>query len=180
MDTFSHAAWGLVSLRVSPAETPAGAGQRSIRWWQAMLAGAMPDLLWAIPLAVQRFLGFGTPPPAVPPAGNIWRASGPPLPDYLVEAYFRYYVKSHSLVLLAAACALIWLAGRRRWLWLAVPYALHILVDIPTHERYETRPFWPLSSWHIQGLAWSDPRVFFLNLAALAAVFLYMWRLRRL
>ena len=180
MDVLSHAAWGAAALRAIRPTTRAGQSQRRLPLWAAALAGAAPDLLWAIPLAGQRLLGLGTPPPAVPPGGGIWRADGPPLPAYLVEAYYRYYVKSHSLVLLALACAALWLTGRRRWLWLAVPYALHILLDIPTHERYQTQPFWPLSSWHIQGIAWSDPRIFALNLLALAAVYLWLWRTSRL
>jgi hypothetical protein len=198
VDIFSHAAWGVAALRAAPATTRSGHSQRRVRWWAAALAGAAPDLLWAIPLVGQRLLGLGTPPPAVSPGEGIWRADGPPLPAYLVEAYYRYYVKSHSLVLLASACAALWLAtksgrvnprvnlrGNPRmnppaWLWLAVPYALHIFVDIPTHERYQTQPFWPLSSWHMQGISWSDPRVFFPNLAALAVVYLWLWRTRRL
>lgn len=180
MDTFSHAAWGLASLRTWRKSTEPGDSERRVRWWGAMLAGAMPDLLWAVPLLVQRLLGLGTPPPVVAPGPDIWRALGAPLPAYLVEAYFRYYVKSHSLVLLGIACAAVWWSGRKRWLWLAVPYALHIFVDIPTHERYETRPFWPLSQWHMQGLAWSDPRVFFPNVAALVGVYFWLWRTRRL
>jgi len=195
VDVFSHATWGVAALRTARKTTAAGEDQRRIRWWVAALAGAAPDLLWAIPLFVQRLLGLGTPPPTVPPGNDIWRANGAPLPAYLVEAYHRYYVKSHSLVLLAIGCAAVWIAGRpnlrthlganlrenpRQWLWLAVPYALHILVDIPTHERYQTQPLWPLSSWHMQGIAWSDPRIFFPNLVALAAVYLWLWRTRRL
>lgn len=181
MDTFSHAAWGLASLRTARKTTPVGNSERGVTWWQAMVAGAMPDLLWTAGLLAQRLFGFGTPPPDVAPGADVWRASGPPLPAYLVEAYYRYYVKSHSLVLLALACAGVrWWSGRTRWLWLAVPYALHILIDIPTHERYETRPLWPLSQWHMQGLAWSDPRVFLPNLAVLAGVYLWLWRSRRL
>ncbi len=187
MDIFSHAAWGVASLRAAPKATPAGDSERQIPWWAAALAGAGPDLLWAIPLFIQRLLGLGTPPPVVPPGNGIWRASGPPLPAYLVEAYERYYVKSHSLVLLALVCAALWLVTRpntranlRFFLWLAIPYALHILVDIPTHERYLTRPLWPISSWHVQGIAWSDPRIFFPNVALLIGAYLWLWRTRRL
>lgn len=180
MDTFSHAAWGVASLRTAAKGTTKGDDQRRIRWWGAAIVGAAPDLLWAIPLFVQRLLGLGTPPPATPPGDGIWRAEGPPLPAYLVEAYERYYVKSHSLVLLAAVCAIVWFSGRRRWLWLAVPYALHILVDMPTHERYQTQPLWPLSSWRMQGIAWSDPRIFFPNLALLILAYLWLWRTHRL
>jgi hypothetical protein len=145
-----------------------------------MLAGAMPDLIWAAGLSAQRLLGLGTPPPSVTPGHDIWRANGAPLPAYLVEAYDRYYVKSHSLVLLAVALAVVWWAGRRHWLWLAVPYALHILLDIPTHERYQTQPLWPLSTWHMQGIAWSDARVFLPNVMALCCIYLWLWRSGRL
>ncbi|HSL24095.1 MAG TPA: metal-dependent hydrolase [Vicinamibacterales bacterium] len=180
MDTFSHAAWGYAVLRGARKGTRAGDSQRRIRWWGAALAGAAPDLLFAIPLAVQRMLGLGTPPPAVSPGPDIWRADGPPMPQYLLEAYDRYYVKSHSLVLLACACAILWASGRRRWLWLAVPYALHIALDVPTHERFQTQPFWPLWSWRMQGLAWGDPRIFFPNLAVLTGVYLWLWKTRRI
>lgn len=178
MDTFSHAAWGVASLRTARPTSAAGSSERRMPWWGAAIAGAAPDLLWAIPLFVQRVLGLGTPPPATDP-GNVWRADGPPLPAYLVEAYERYYVKSHSLVLLAVVSAIIFLSGRRRWLWLTVPYALHILMDIPTHERYQTQPFWPVSTWRMQGIAWSDPRIFLPNVALLVVVYLWLWRTRR-
>ncbi|MEO0107768.1 MAG: hypothetical protein ABIK62_01165 [candidate division WOR-3 bacterium] len=109
---------------------------------------------------------------------GIWRATGPPLPPELVEAYHRYYLHTHSLVWLAGVALVAWLAGARRWVWLAVPYALHIVMDIPTHERFLTQPFFPLSSWTFLGLSWGDPRVFVPNVVALALV--YSWWLLRL
>jgi hypothetical protein len=180
VDTFSHAAWGYISLRAMRKDTRAGKQARSISWWGAALAGAAPDLLFAIPLFVQRALGFGTPPPVNPPGNDIWKANGPPLPQYLVEGYERYYVKSHSLLLVAVACAILWASGKRRWLWLAVPYALHIVMDIPTHERFETQPLWPLSSWRIQGLTWGDPRIFLPNIALLGCAYVWLWKTKRI
>jgi hypothetical protein len=64
----------------------------------------------------------------------------------------------------------------RRWAWLAVPYALHILMDLPTHERYEGRPFHPLSDWHVIGLSWGDPRIFWPNVFALVVA---LWAVNR-
>jgi hypothetical protein len=174
MDTLSHAAWGYATLRAARPESPAGRSQRTIRWWWAALAGAAPDLLFFIPSRLEALWNRGWAGLRIGSEPGIWRADGPPLPAELVDAYFRYYVKTHSLVLVAAACALLWLTGRRRWLWLAVPYALHIVMDVPTHERYLTRPFWPLSWWHVQGLAWSDPRIFFPHLAVLIGVFAWL------
>ena len=79
-----------------------------------------------------------------------------------------------------AVAAAWWLLarGRREWLWLAVPYALHIVMDVPTHERYETRPLYPLSDWHVLGLSWGDPRIFVPNVVVLAITLLWI-RARR-
>jgi LexA-binding, inner membrane-associated putative hydrolase len=167
MDTVSHAAWGFATLH----------SRNDLRWWGA-LAGALPDLLWFIPSTVERMLARGWAGAAMGSDRTIWRADGPPLPPELVESYFRYYVYSHSLVLLAVATLL--LMARTRWrtyAWLAIPYALHIVMDIPTHERYQTQPFYPLSSWRFDGLTWTDPRIFWPNLCALVAV--YAWIITR-
>jgi membrane-bound metal-dependent hydrolase YbcI (DUF457 family) len=165
MDTFSHAAWGYATLHRAPR----------LRWWAA-LAGAAPDLLWFIPSTIERVATGGWAALALGSDRGIWRADGPPLPAALVESYFRYYVYTHSLVLLAAATAILLATRWRIYAWLAVPYALHILLDIPTHERYQTRPFFPLSTWQFEGLTWTDPRIFWPNVLALVLV--YAWIVR--
>ncbi|MDQ3169120.1 MAG: hypothetical protein M3Q55_03140 [Acidobacteriota bacterium] len=165
MDTLSHAGWGYVVSR-----------RKGMGWWGA-LAGAMPDLLFFIPSRVEilieqgwsRAMNVGGEP-------GMWRTGGPPLPPELVEAYWRYYVWSHSLVMLAAVTGALALTRFRRWCWLAVPYALHILMDLPTHERYEGRPFYPLSDWHFIGVSWGDPRILIPNFIALA---LALWFVSR-
>lgn len=155
MDTLSHAGWGYVVSK-----------HRGMAWWGA-LAGAMPDLLFFIPSRVEMLFERALAGLRVGSEPGIWRAGGPPLPPELVEAYWRYYVWSHSLVMLAAVTAAVALTRFRRWCWLAVPYALHVLMDLPTHERYEGRPFYPLSDWYFIGLSWGDPRIFWPNAAAL-------------
>jgi hypothetical protein len=162
MDTLSHAAWGYATLHKA----------RDLRWWAA-LAGAAPDLLWFIPSSIERVAQRGWAGLTIGSSRGIWRADGPPLPPELVEAYVRYYVYTHSLVMLALATMALLATRWRRYAWLAVPYGLHILMDIPTHERYQTQPFYPLSTWQFQGLAWSDPRVFWPNVLALVGV--YAW-----
>jgi membrane-bound metal-dependent hydrolase YbcI (DUF457 family) len=168
MDTFSHAAWGYAVLHRQPR----------LRWWGA-LAGAAPDLLWFIPSTVERVLAHGWGALAMGNDRRIWRADGPPLPPELVESYFRYYVYTHSLVLLAVVTAALLATRWRRYAWLAIPYALHIVMDIPTHERYQTQPFYPLSSWQVEGLTWADPRIFWPNVAALVLVYAWILRERR-
>jgi hypothetical protein len=168
MDTLSHAGWGFATLHA----------KRGMAWWGA-LAGAMPDLLFFIPARIEGFVERGVRGLAVGADPDIWRADGPPLPPELVEAYFRYYVRTHSLVVLGLSVLTLVLIGRKRWAWLAIPYGLHILMDIPTHERYQTQPFYPLSSWSFQGLSWGDPRIFWPNLIALVVTLVVVVRRRR-
>jgi hypothetical protein len=166
MDIFSHAAWGYASLH----------HKQDVRRWSA-LAGAAPDLLWFLPSAAERVLERDWRGVTIGSDRTIWRADGPPLPPDLVESYFRYYIYTHSLVLLVLVAAVLLATRWRRYAWLAVPYAVHILMDIPTHERYQTQPFYPLSSWHVEGLTWTDPRVFWPNVIAVALT--YAWILAR-
>jgi hypothetical protein len=166
MDILSHAAWGYASLH----------DKQDVRRWGA-LAGAGPDLLWFVPSAAERVVERGWRAVTVGSDRAIWRADGPALPPDLVESYFRYYIHTHSLVLLALVVAVLLATRWRRYAWLAVPYAIHILMDIPTHERYQTRPLYPLSSWQFEGLTWTDPRVFWPNVIALALT--YAWILAR-
>jgi hypothetical protein len=173
VDTFSHGLWGVATLRAARRDTPAGGSQRTIRWWLAAIAGMAPDLLFFIPSRLDLWITTGNPGLRGSVEADIWRAGGPPLPPELVYAYDKYYVKTHSLVLVAIVVLALWTAGKRRWTWLALPYALHILMDIPTHERYRTQPLWPLSSWQLHGLTWGDPRIFFPHLAVLIGV--YAW-----
>ena len=171
MDIVSHAAWGSVLLHRLPTRLLiAGA-----------LAGAAPDLLFWVPSRIEQIIEHGWPGLMMGREIGIWRADGPPLPPDLVEAYWRYYVWSHSLIVLGAVVAVGWLALRRerKWLWLGLPYALHILMDIPTHERYRTQPFHPLSDWQFAGLSWADPRIFWPHLAVLAVACVWAWRRRR-
>ena len=90
-----------------------------------------------------------------------------------------FYIYTHSLVLLAVVVAILTVTRRRGYGWLAIPYALHIVMDIPTHERYQPRPFYPLSSWQYEGLSWADPRIFWPNVVALTLVFAWIWYSRR-
>jgi hypothetical protein len=166
MDTLSHGAWGYVALHRLPP----------LAWW-GVFAGAAPDLFWFVPSKIEQVAEKGWPALAIGREPGIWRADGPPLPPELVEAYFRYYVWTHSLVLLATVVGAVLLTRWRRLAWLGAPYALHILMDMPTHERYQTQPLYPLSSWSVRGLSWADPRIFWPHAVVLAvALGLVWWR----
>jgi len=168
VDTISHAAWGYATLH----------DRSRLAWWGA-LAGAAPDLLFFVPSRVDAVIERGWSGLRIGSEPGIWRADGPPLPPLFLEAYERYYVSSHSLLVLALVLGAVWWLGWRRWLWLGLPYGLHIVMDLPTHERYLTRPLYPLSPWAFQGLSWTDPRIFWPNVVALVVVFAFIRHRRR-
>lgn len=166
MDTLSHAAWGYASVRFK------GSRKASL----GAIAGAAPDLFYFLPSKIDQIWQKGWSGLTVGREPGIWRADGPPLPPELVEAYHRYYVYTHSLVVLAAVALVFYLAGWRRWLWLILPPALHIVMDLPTHERYLTPIFYPISEWTIEGISWADPRIFWPNVTLLILTHLLLWR----
>jgi hypothetical protein len=161
MDIISHALWGYAVLRWR--------GPRSARW--GALVATVPDLFWSagtlrvyvVNNGSKKILSaFGR--------GEMYLKDGPPLPPHLIDAYYNFYVYSHSFVILALL-GLVWYLLRLRPPWLLLPWALHIAMDIPTHERYQTPFLFPLSGWTIEGWGWVRPPVYLTNWAALVATY---------
>jgi hypothetical protein len=167
MDTLSHALWGYASLRWR--------GPRSARW--GILTGMAPDLIFGVVAAAGRVAEHGW--AGLKPVGmgrdpHIWLADGPPMPPDLVEAYDKYYVWSHTLVPVLVL-ALVWYLVRRRPPWLLVPWALHIVMDIPAHERYLTPFLYPLSNWTVQGYAWGRWPMLLANWGGLVITYIMLY-----
>lgn len=168
MDVVSHALWGYAATRWR--------GPRTARW--GALLGAAPDLLYSGAALVQRIATQGLSAGLSDPASRnpaIWRADGPPLPQALIDTYNHFYRYTHSLVVLVTI-ALVWYLVRRRPPWLLLPWALHIVLDIPSHERYQTPFLFPLSSFTIQGISWSRPPMLVLNFGGLLIAFALLYR----
>jgi hypothetical protein len=164
MDTLSHALWGYASIRWR--------GPRTGRW--GILTGA-PDLIFGTVSTIGRLAtqGWeGLKPQSRDP--RIWLRDGPPLPPDLVEDYQKYYVWSHSLVLLAGL-GLAWYAVRRRPPWLLLPWVLHIVMDIPAHERYLTPFLFPLSDWMFEGWSWGRRPMLAANIGGLVLVYAMLY-----
>jgi hypothetical protein len=166
MDVVSHALWGYALLRWR--------GPRSARW--GALSGAAPDLLFGGASFLHNLATHGWHGLASTFGRNpaMWRRGGPDLPPEMLYAYDHYYVFTHSLVILATV-AVAWSMVRRRVSWLFLPWAVHILMDIPLHERYLTQFLFPLSSWCIAGYAWNRPLPLLINWTALLLT--YGWLL---
>lgn len=165
MDIVSHAGWGYAVLR--------GRGKKEA--WIGAVCGAGPDLLAFTPSFIHHALNGGLRGDRPENNPEFWRTPGP-LPPEMQYVYDHYYRYSHSLVLLAAVAVVLWAAGKRSWLWFCLPYALHILMDIPTHVRFQTPFLFPLSSWTFQGVSWSEPWIFWPNWILLIAALIYVRR----
>ena len=158
IDVLSHALWGYAALRWR--------GPRTARW--GALTGAAPDLLYAAASATRRVARRGL-SGLTDTFGNdraIWLKDGPPMPEELIESYWSFYVYTHSFIILGML-AIAWVILSRRAPWLLLPWALHIFMDIPSHERYLTPFLYPLSTFTVAGYAWSRPPMLLANLAGL-------------
>jgi hypothetical protein len=55
-------------------------------------------------------------------------------------------------------------------------WALHILIDIPTHQGiFAVRFLWPLSHYAFSGIRWESPSFFAANYGLLCLVWACIW-----
>jgi hypothetical protein len=90
--------------------------------------------------------------------------SGHPESAQIPQFVHTLYDISHSLVIFAAVFFLIWIIRKKSFLPL-IAWGIHILMDIPSHsDRFFPTPFlWPISDFHVNGINWGNPIVFFPN-----------------
>lgn len=87
-----------------------------------------------------------------------------------LAAYLYQY--SHSLVVFAAVFLVVW-AITKRPRWELLGWALHILIDIPSHviDFYPTPFLFPISEYRFPyGIQWSNMWYMIINYAALLSV----------
>ncbi len=94
-----------------------------------------------------------------------WATGGFDLAAYL-------YQYSHSFIIFLAVFLIVWAISRRpRWELLG--WALHILIDIPSHAIgfYPTPFLFPISNYHFPyGVPWSNKYYMIINYSALVLV----------
>ncbi|MBP7805291.1 MAG: hypothetical protein KA052_03690 [Candidatus Pacebacteria bacterium] len=158
MDIFAHTLWAAVG-----AKGLNGALHRraSSVGWTAFL-GVAPDF-FAFGLTFLASL------PSLFSGEGFHRSSLSGLPHEL-------YNYSHSLVIWAAVFLLVWAIRKKPWLPL-FGWALHILIDIPSHviSFYPTPFLFPLSEYRFPyGIQWSNKWYMIINYTLLAAVWIYI------
>lgn len=160
MDVVSHALWGGAAF-----------GRRSRKAFAAAAGiSLLPDLLTEGLFGALFLAGIGNMPG--------WDQGHPNITAFPMWAQHLYSF-THSLVAFAAVFLVLW-AIRRRPVWIAGAWGLHILIDIPTHglELFPTPFLWPLSTYRFDGVGWHHPAVIGVN-ALLLVVAYSLWLLSR-
>lgn len=173
MDVLSHWLWGAASTR------------GKISWKIAGPMSVIPDLLAFIPSTISTYLA----------GKDRVKIDSDSLTSDLPPIAWQNYQITHSLVIVTILSLLTYLYLVKKgpphilvryidedismkklsfYLWL--PWFLHILVDIPTHtlQFFPTPLFYPLSDWMFDGVRWSTPWVWILNVIGLACVWAYL------
>lgn len=162
MDIISHGLWGSLAF-----------GRKSRKnFWLAFFIGVAPDLLSFGILTGVTFLGFSDHPD--------WSSGQHPDPSQIPLYVHHLYDVTHSLVIFSVVFGLVWLL-RKKPLYLLAPWALHILVDIPTHSnRFFPTPFlWPISDFTVNGIPWSSPFIFFPNVLLLIILYVTFFMIKK-
>lgn len=148
MDIFAHGLWSYAIFN------------KKKYVWLATFFGLLPDFLsFGIVFVMNLF------------NGNFQR--GPPAVNSLPEWLFAAYNMTHSFIMFLFVFIFIY-AFTKKWFWPLTAWAIHIVIDIPTHSfRYFPTPFlWPLSDYKFNGISWSNPWFMAVNYSALIIVFL--------
>jgi len=159
MDIISHGLWGGIAF-----------GRKSKKdWWTSFAFGVGPDFFSFGLLFVATFLGLSSTP--------NW--SGAPDPSSIPAYVHTLYDITHSLVTFAAVFLVVWMI-RKKPLLPMLSWAFHIAVDIFTHagDFFPTPYLWPFPHPFVNGVPWSNPYIWFPNVALLA-VFYLAWFLAR-
>jgi hypothetical protein len=165
MDIVSHGLWGGIAL-----------GRK--RWTDFVLAFAfslLPDVFGEGIMFLLVLLGFGNMPSL--------EHGHPNITDFPVYAQ-NFYNATHSLIIFIAIFAAIWIIRRRPYT-LLLAWALHIVIDIPTHSfRLFPTPFlWPISDFKVDGIPWDNSIILIPNIILLVMLYsfwLYKSRIKSL
>lgn len=138
--------------------------------WSAIVFSGQP------PRTARAAILWGVAPDLVPAAAT---AIALPVLGLTRAGFLAVYPFTHSLIIFAAVFLAVALVRRA----LPVPmlaWALHILVDMPGHQRFLTPFLFPLSDFRVMGWwEWLSPPMLAANYATIALVVVALWLRRR-
>mgnify|MGYP006372814757 FL=1 len=162
MDILSHGLYGGVAF-----------GRNSRRnYLTAFFFGIGPDLFSFGIYFLTRILSLN--------GSSLGRPDISSIPSYV----HTLYDFTHSFVPYTIFFLVLWFLGKRTFAYLTLGWPFHILVDMPVHslEFFPTPYLWPISSHRIDGIPWSDPRIFIPNvifIIVLYAIWYYQNKKRK-
>jgi hypothetical protein len=167
MDVVAHTLWTNAAFYGKYAK------DRKKRYLAAFF-GVAPDLVSFVPAIVYTVMTglFSTTQQSHMAAyANLATASWPI--RYAAESY-NY---THSLVIFAAVFLIVFALRKGKPYWPLLGWALHILIDIPTHTDFFPTPFlFPLSEARNPiAITWAEPWFMVINYGALIAVYLIIF-----
>jgi hypothetical protein len=151
VDTLSHALWGKGLF-----------GYRRYGWY-ALLFGSIPDLLSFGLYFLFKIISNPT---------NL--QMGKPDLETIPYWVFNLYDFSHSIIIAFTFIIVVFFINKDLCFpMLAWPF--HILLDFFTHsvKFFPTPIFWPLFDYKFDGIPWSNPYIWFLNIFCIILVFIY-------
>lgn len=153
MDTLAHGLWSFAVFH----------NKKYV--FMATLFGVLPDILSFGILILMNII-----------SRNFNFHRGPPPLSSLPGWLFSAYSMTHSFVVFLLVFIAVFIITKH-WYWPMMAWAMHILIDIPTHStRFFPTPFlWPLSSYVFNGISWATPWFMLLNYASLIAVFVLIY-----
>lgn len=88
------------------------------------------------------------------------------------------YNYSHSLVIFVIVMLIVMALRQGRIYWPMFGWAVHILIDIPSHKGFYETPFlFPLSDYRFShGLSWAHSSFMLINYSALVLTYLFIWQ----
>ena len=166
MDIFAHTLWTTVLAREGNIEAKKKNKKFKINLFWAGFFGIFPDLFaFTIPFifsfckVISRQQAFGLMDERHKVADGF----------NLAHTLYQY---SHSLIIWLLVFFIVWLIFKRP-IWELLGWALHILIDIPSHSAifYPTPFLFPVSTYVFPyGVAWSGMYFMIINYSALLVV----------
>lgn len=160
MDIFAHAFW------TNAVFYSKYKNRKRARLW-AVAFGVLPDIISFAPAVL--FLLFN------------WQRFRPAMYFQSQGWVFTYALRSynftHSLVIFLAAALAVAAVRKGKVYWPMLAWALHIIIDIPTHKNFFPTPFlYPLSNYHNPyAVPWAEPKFMLINYTAIVLVYLALY-----
>ncbi len=155
MDTLSHALWGKGFF-----------GYRGRPFW-SLFFGALPDLFsFGIYFLVNLVFNFSTFKFGKPELDDI--------PNYV----FTLYDMTHSLVVALVFVSIVYFFWNKNFAFAMLAWPLHIMLDFPFHtaDFFPTPILWPILEVKFNGISWSNPYIWFSNVAGILVIYIYRYK----